>query len=111
MDRVVDLSEVVQREVTDYLRGGDFKAQSFYLETPEGNTYAIITVPDSDHPFVNKPVLVMMVRVVNGLVFIDADMTDRPLYKELLRCGIPREQIILAYAGETSPAEMNEQGG
>jgi hypothetical protein len=34
-------------------------------------------------------------------VIIDEDTTDRPLVEELIRWDIPREQIILAYAGET----------
>jgi hypothetical protein len=42
---------------------------------------------------------------VDDTVIIEHDTTDRPLWKELVRAGIPREQIILAYAGEEAPAQ------
>lgn len=44
-----------------------------------------------------------MARVTDGYILIERDDTDRPLYKELMRRGIPREQIILRYAGEKMP--------
>jgi hypothetical protein len=42
-----------------------------------------------------------MARVVGNKVIIEEDTTDRPLVEALIRCGIPREHIILVYAGET----------
>jgi hypothetical protein len=45
-----------------------------------------------------------MARVVGDKIFIDEDTTDKPLYEALMaNAGIPREQIVLAYAGETPP--------
>lgn len=44
-------------------------------------------------------------RVTGAKVVIHEDITDRPLYEELLRCGIPSDKIVLAYAGETLPEE------
>jgi hypothetical protein len=41
-----------------------------------------------------------MARVVGETVLIDEDITDRPLWEELVRAGIPRERIVLLYAGE-----------
>jgi vancomycin permeability regulator SanA len=48
----------------------------------------------------------VMARVVGDKVIIDEDTTDRPLWKELVAAGIPREQIILTYAGETLPENV-----
>lgn len=36
-------------------------------------------------------------------VIIESDMTDKPLYEALMQAGIPREQIVLVYAGEEAP--------
>lgn len=47
--------------------------------------------------------IVVMARVKEDQVIIEVDNTDRPLYKSLLLAGVPREQIILAYAGEPVP--------
>lgn len=44
-----------------------------------------------------------MARIVGDSVIIEHDVTDRPLLHELMRAGIPREQIILTYAGEPLP--------
>ena len=36
-------------------------------------------------------------------IIIDTDLTDKPLYKSLIDAGVPRSQIIRAYAGKTEP--------
>jgi hypothetical protein len=98
-----ELPEIVQREVADYARGHDWKGRTYSLENLADYAYSIIFIPDADHPTNKKPSIVMLARVIGEMVIIDEDITDRPLYKELLRCGIPRDQIILAYAGEKIP--------
>lgn len=45
-----------------------------------------------------------MARITDNKIFIEEDTTDRPLVHELERAGIPRDQIVLAYAGEGVPA-------
>ena len=67
-----------------------------------------LVIPDQDHPTDKKPAIVMMARIVDHIIVIDEDITDRPLYEELMRCGIPREQIVLAYAGETLADESGK---
>ncbi len=45
-----------------------------------------------------------MVRVVDDFVVIEHDIHDRPLWQALVRAGVPREKIVLAYVGETLTA-------
>jgi hypothetical protein len=33
-------------------------------------------------------------------VITEEDLTDRPLVDALVRAGVPRDKIVLAYAGE-----------
>jgi hypothetical protein len=68
---------------------------------PSRKIYAVVDVPDYPRKFPAQTIV--MARILNGKVIIDEDTTDRPLWKELVRAGIPREQIILAYAGEALP--------
>lgn len=103
MDRVIDLTAIVQREVADYAHVEDWKAQSYSVEDDKHGIYTVITVPQEDHPLLKKANVTVMARVVGDHVIVEHDITDRPLYKELMRSGIPREQIILAYAGEKLP--------
>ncbi len=44
--------------------------------------------------------MVVLARVVGDYVIVEEDLTDRPLVDRLVAAGIPREKIILAYAGE-----------
>ena len=37
---------------------------------------------------------------MEGHIVIERDVNDKPLVDALLQAGIPRKQIVLAYAGE-----------
>lgn len=97
MDRVINLAEVVQREVADYANVQSWKAAKHYCQDDQHRIYSVIVVPELPRPF--------PARIIGDRVVIDEDTTDRPLVEELMRSGIPREQIVLAYAGETLPEE------
>jgi hypothetical protein len=49
------------------------------------------------------PLIVVAARIVAGKIVIEADRTDKPLVEALTAAGVPREHIVLAYAGETRP--------
>lgn len=65
-------------------------------------TYAVAAVdsPVRDYP----SSLVVFARLVKGTIVIEEDATDKPLLDALLQRGVPRNQIILAYAGEKQTA-------
>jgi hypothetical protein len=107
MDRVIELEDTIRREVEDYA-GSVYKAKTYFITDSKRHIYVVVVIPDHDHPTDTKPAVVVMARIVGNQVIIDEDITDRPLYEELLRCGIPREHIVLAYAGETLPQQSSE---
>lgn len=86
------------------------KETGFFLAVDEKQVYGVLATPHDDHPAGKQPAITVMARIVNSLVIIDEDITDRPLYLELMRCGIPREQIILKYAGEKVPETVVPEG-
>jgi hypothetical protein len=45
----------------------------------------------------------LIVRMIGDIIVIDRDNNSKPLVDALLQAGVPREQIVLAYAGETVP--------
>lgn len=98
MDRDIALHEIVQREIEDYA-GPLYAGTTHAISDPLHQIYAVNVIPDNGGTFI-----AVQARVVGEYVVIDVDNTDRPLYKELLRVGIPRERIVLGYAGETLPA-------
>ena len=97
----VDLADIVQHTVEDYAEGNWLEAQGYAVADPKRRIYAALVVPD--YPRRQQAGIVVMARVVGDNVIIDHDTTDRPLWEELVRAGIPREQIILTYAGEQVP--------
>lgn len=99
MDRVVDVAEVVRLQVAAYIKGGDYKATSYFVENREQGVYGIITVPEADHPFVTVPQVVLWVRLIDHQIIIERDITDKPLLNELLACGIERECIQFSDRG------------
>lgn len=106
MDRVNELEAILHQEVADY-SGPAFKAKTYYVEDQKQHIYLVVIVPNDNYPVNVKAGIIVMARIVGDKVIIDEDTTDRPLYEALMRSGIPREQIVLAYAGETLPEEDN----
>lgn len=45
----------------------------------------------------------LLVRLVGNTVVIEHDINDKPLVDALVQAGVPREKIVLAYAGEPVP--------
>lgn len=45
----------------------------------------------------------LIVQIVADTIIIEEDRNSKPLVDALLQAGIPRENIILAYAGEKVP--------
>lgn len=104
MERIENLTEIVRREVADY-HGPALKATTYYFEDSANRIYAVIIVPEYEYPRKTKTGVVVVARIVGDTVIIEEDTTDRPLYQELMRAGIPREKIVLVYAGEQAATQ------
>lgn len=44
-----------------------------------------------------------MAHIQGDKIIIDLDINDKMLVDALLQAGVPRDQIVLAYAGESIP--------
>jgi sulfur carrier protein ThiS len=101
------LAPLVKREVSLYA-GKGFNVDVYPILDDEHLTYAIVDVPHNRENM--KVTVVNMARVVGDRIIIDEErVDDKPLYEALIHnAGIPREQIILAYAGETLPDEKEQ---
>ncbi len=101
MDRVVELTEVVAREIAENVALGVYDADNYFLRDDAKRTYSFISVPHKD---TQDALIVMLARVTDeNKVIIETDHTDEPLYEALIKAGVPRSQIIRAYAGKTEP--------
>lgn len=106
MDKALELETTVQREVESYARPVLF-GTSYAISDPARQRYTVLVFPDSSRKF--PAGIVVMARVVDDTVVIEHDTTDRPLWKELIDAGIPREQIVLTYAGEKAPEHVEDK--
>ncbi|MBV9281417.1 MAG: XisI protein [Chloroflexi bacterium] len=46
----------------------------------------------------------LVARIADGHIVIEHDINDKPVADALVAAGVPRQQIILAYAGESRSA-------
>jgi XisI protein len=96
------LNEITREEVAKYAgKGRGANIILFPLLDDARQVYAVNAV---DYPTREEvAMVVVLARVVGDKVVIEEDTTDKKLVDALLQRGIPRNQIILAYAGEPIP--------
>ncbi|HRF95980.1 MAG TPA: element excision factor XisI family protein, partial [Aggregatilineales bacterium] len=103
MDKIIDLIAIVHQEVIWYHQAPSQYGQTLYFEDVKQQRFIVVFIPDYNPSRPQKPGVVVSAQIHQDTIIIDADTTDRPLYEALMGAGIPREKIILAYAGEKLP--------
>jgi len=103
MERVISLLDTLKSELTWYANTVGYKTTAHFFCDDDLQKYVIVDVTDADYPGEYSVVIMMMAHIDGDVIVIDADITDKPLYEALMHAGIPREKIILAYAGEQVP--------
>lgn len=98
-----ELLEITRREVEKYAGVSD-EATAYPILDDKRQTYAVTAIrnePGQDYAWI-----VVQARVVEGHVIVDEDnVLDKNLIYALLQAGVPREQVVLAYKGESVPVE------
>jgi hypothetical protein len=95
------LTDIVKRELAWYATTG-FNSKLYLLTNDAEQIYAVnMIVRSPKRQFPSN--VIIMVRVVGDYVIVEDDRTDKPFEDRLMAAGVPREKIILAYAGEPIP--------
>lgn len=95
------LAQLTKREVERYVADSPMETHYASLDDKH-HVYAVLAVGNRPQPTYVE--VVVMARVVDDFIVIEQDTTDKPLYEALMvNGGVPREKIVLAYAGETLP--------
>jgi hypothetical protein len=95
---VAQLNDIFKDTLLQYV-GKGFDNRSFPLVNEAEQIYAVNII---DTPIrKRKAGVVVIARVDGDRVIIEEDLTDRPLVDALVKAGVPREKIVLAYAGES----------
>lgn len=96
------LQEMVKQAVFGYAGGGS-NLLTFPMLNEEYQVYAVTII---DYPIHKRDAgILVMARIDGDQVIVEEDTTDRPLLDALIQAGVPREKIVLAYAGEAVPTE------
>lgn len=95
------LREDVRKAVERYAVKG-INSDAYLTVSPDGD---LLTVIDFAHDNKGRRFVAtsLVVRYTDEFVIIQHDDNNKPLVDALVQGGVPRAQIILAYAGETIP--------
>jgi hypothetical protein len=80
--------------------GRALNGYSYLMSSSDHRVFAVVSVGHvRDRHIVDTG---LVARVAGDRVIVERDVNDKPLVDALLQAGIPRERIVLAYAGEVS---------
>jgi hypothetical protein len=94
-----NLKEIVRREVKAY-GGKGLNGFGYFLHNDADDVFAIVDIAKFRGQHIAESGLI--VRLINDKVIIEQDTNSKPLVDALLQAGIPREKIVLTYAGESA---------
>lgn len=88
-------------ETLKYYAGPAINGHIYLTISPDETTYTLTGIGTlQGQRFFNT---VILVRIDHEHIIIERDQTDKPVVDALVQAGIPRQQIVLAYAGERLP--------
>jgi len=92
------LKNAVRNVMASYARKG-LNSRSVLTHNDDYTVLTVVTtVKDKNAPFMS-----LLVRILADTVVIERDQNNKPLVDALVQAGIPRDRIVLAYAGEPAP--------
>jgi hypothetical protein len=102
-NRILTTAQIVRREVRKYaFDGKGTNVRLFPMLDDQFQNYSVLEVGYPSRR--GDAGVVVMARVVGDIVIVEADSSANPLVDELVKKGIPRARIVLAYAGEPTDA-------
>lgn len=91
------LRETLEQTMMGYT-GRALNGQSYLTTNDDHTLFTVISFGAIQNRHIVNTGLVA--RIVDNHIVIEHDANNKPLVDALLEAGIPREQIVLAYAGE-----------
>ncbi len=94
------LKQTVREVVAGYARKG-LNSQGYLTQSEDNTLFTVVIVSQMKGKHFSDTSL--MVRMLDEYIIVERDQNDKIVLDALLQAGIPRSQIILAYAGEPVP--------
>jgi hypothetical protein len=95
-----DLKQTLREVMLGYT-GVGFNGISYLTTNETEDVFAVVSVARFRGEHIANSSLI--VRLIGDKIVIEQDMNNKMLVDALLQAGVPSEQIVLAYAGETLP--------
>ena len=95
---VATLKDTLEHVLIGYA-GKALNGCSYLTSSADQQVFAIVSVGHVRGQHIVDTGLV--VRLINDRIVIERDVNDKPLVDALVQAGVPRAQIVLAYAGES----------
>ena len=93
-----NLQEIVSEVIRGYAVAG-LNGVSYLVQSEDKTVMAVLGVAQVREQHIADASIIT--RLQDDRVIIEQDKTNKPLVDALVQAGIPREKIVLAYAGET----------
>jgi hypothetical protein len=97
------LKQTVRNVAAGYA-GKMLNGHSYLTHNDDGTVFTVVDVARVKGQHISNVSLVL--RIVGDMVIVERDQNDKIVLDALLQAGVPRSQIILAYAGEPVPATI-----
>src|SRR5258707_14110175 len=97
----MDTLKAIFEAVVEGYTGDGLNGHAYLLHDPALDIYTVISVGTIRQRRVTDANLI--VRLTANKIIIERDMNDKTLVDALIQAGVPRQSIILAYAGEPVP--------
>jgi XisI protein len=95
---VATLKDTLQHVLMGYA-GEALNGCSYLTSSADQEVFTIVSIGQVRGQHIVDTGLV--VRLVNDKIVVERDVNDKPLVDALVQAGVPRGQIVLAYAGES----------
>ncbi len=97
MEALDTLTDTLRRAMLGYA-GKGLNAYSYLTSSDDQRVFAVVTIARvRDQRIVDAG---LIARIVGEKIVVECDNNNKPLVDALVQAGVPREHIVLAYAGE-----------
>jgi hypothetical protein len=96
--------ETIRQKIAEYAKPSLTGEPSYLTQSIDGSLFTVVDVSVTDKK--HHASISLAVRVSSNFVIIEHDINNKPLVDALVQAGIPREKIVLAYAGEAIPTTV-----
>lgn len=108
MDKLNQYRMIIRKELDDFaewLKGSSRPLRYEVVHDPAIDHFELVEFGWEGHRRVHT--VLFHLDIINGKVWVQYDATDRPIAEELVRAGIPKEDIVLA----EQPADLRPHTG